>query len=166
VNSNWQKLPPIKGSSACLTCGCGSHDTLGMDSILAVGFGSVTVTKGGECIYSEPQGGDLKEEDFWNAKRAEDEALKDPDHDWRIHFYAPLYEAEYQRQGEGHAHTLRCALIGPAGISGENRNDGRKSRKPNRSHRHLTPSPQRASKTGIQSPLRVVLPRSWWLWIF
>jgi hypothetical protein len=28
-------------------------------------------------------------------------AAADPDHDWRIYFYAPLYEAEYQRQGDG-----------------------------------------------------------------
>jgi hypothetical protein len=28
-------------------------------------------------------------------------AMADPEHDWRIYFYSPMYEAEYQRQGLG-----------------------------------------------------------------
>ena len=104
--SDWEKLPAIEGSTACCTCGCGSHDTLDMESLLAVGFGFVKVMKGGEEIYTEPQG-DATEDEFWNAQKAEDLASKDPDHDWRIHFYAPLYEAEYQRQGDKHWVLIR-----------------------------------------------------------
>jgi len=35
------------------------------------------------------------------VQTVEDMAKADPDHDWRIYFEAPLYSAEYQRQGEG-----------------------------------------------------------------
>lgn len=95
-----EKLPGIKGSVACLTCGCGSHATLPMDALLAVGFGDVNVTRDDEHVYSENE--HQKDEQFWTAKDAEAFAAKDPDHDWRIHFYAPLYEAHYQRQSENH----------------------------------------------------------------
>lgn len=96
---SFKLLPPIKGSIACLTCGSGSHDIMDMNDLLGVGFGDVTVTKDGELIYSEI-GREMNE--LWNGEDAENEALKDPDHDWRVHFYAPLYEAHYQRQGDKH----------------------------------------------------------------
>jgi hypothetical protein len=98
---SYPKLPAIPGRCACLTCGCGSHDTLALDSVLAVGFGSCNVMKDHECVYDENQvEGD--ESKFWTCQNAEDAAKADPDHDWRICFYAPLYDAEYQRQGDGH----------------------------------------------------------------
>lgn len=95
----WEKMPAIKGSIVCLTCGRGSHDTLSMDALLAVGFGDVNVTKDNCHVYSENA---CEENKFWSGQNAEDEAAKDPDHDWRVHFYAPLYEAHYQRQGKEH----------------------------------------------------------------
>ena len=98
--TTWEKLPPVKGSTACLTCGCGSHDTLDMSSLLAVGFGSCTVTKGKETVYDENRC--ASSDEFWYAQKAEDLAKTDPDHDWRITFFAPLYDAVYQRQGEAH----------------------------------------------------------------
>ena len=78
-----------------------------MEALLGVGFGDCTVTRDGKAIYSENdvtheaerQGKDLV---LWEGKDAENAAAKDPDHDWRVHFFAPLYEAEYQRQGNGH----------------------------------------------------------------
>lgn len=97
---SFEKLPAIRGSTACLTCGCGSHDTLSMDKLLAVGFGDCNVTKDGVSVYSELNFGNPDE--FWTAETAEKMAASDPEHDWRIHFYAPLYEAEYQRHGESH----------------------------------------------------------------
>ncbi len=103
---NWTKLEPIKGSTACLTCGCGAHDVLNPDRLLGVGFGDVNVMKDGKSIYSELETmrghDDDPEPPLWLCSDAEKEALKDPYHDWRIHFYAPLYEAEYQRQGDNH----------------------------------------------------------------
>lgn len=99
--SKWEKLPPIKGSIVCLTCGYGSHDILSMDALLGVGFGDCSVTKDGQQVYSEYNDGrDIG--DLWKGADAEVKAAEDPDHDWRIHFFAPLYEAEYQRQGDKH----------------------------------------------------------------
>lgn len=92
-------LPSINGSIACLTCGCGSHDTLSMDALLAVGFGDCNVTCDDRFVYSESS---TKEGEWWVGHNAEAAAAADPKHDWRIHFYAPLYEAHYQRQGKEH----------------------------------------------------------------
>lgn len=97
----FEKLPSIKGSVACLTCGCGAHETLKMDRLLAVGFGQCVVTRNGKEIYSESKAKDDPDE-MWYANQAEEAAAKDPDEDWRIEFNAPLYDAEYQRQGAGH----------------------------------------------------------------
>jgi hypothetical protein len=95
------KLPAIKGSIACLTCGCGAHETFGMRDVIAVGFGSANVTKDGECVYDENQAMHFRQ-NLWTGADAEKAASADPDHDWRIRKIAPLYEAEYQRQGEKH----------------------------------------------------------------
>ena len=101
-----KKLKPIKGSTACLTCGCGSHDTLPMTAILAVGFGDVTVFSGDKIIYSEMDR-DRRKLSLWTASKAEQAAKKAPTKDWRIKFDAPLYEAEYQRQGVRHWVLIR-----------------------------------------------------------
>jgi hypothetical protein len=98
---SWTKFPAIKGTTACLTCGCGAHDTLALNRVIAVGFGSAQASKDGVCFYNEPHA-DAPDEAYMSAQQVEDLAIKDPDHDWRIQFNAPLYEAEYQRQGDGH----------------------------------------------------------------
>jgi len=94
----WKKQKPIEGHISCLTCGCGAHDLLDMDQILAVGFGDVLLTCDGELIYDEPR----EEKDWWDASRAEELALSNPYHDWQIQFVAPLYGSTYQRQGAQH----------------------------------------------------------------
>lgn len=99
---SFTKLPPIKGSVACLTCGCGSHDTLNLDRTIAVGFGDASVTKNGQTVWSEQQAEHRGDETLWQVSDAESVASKEPDEDWRIHYIAPLYEAHYQRQGDKH----------------------------------------------------------------
>jgi hypothetical protein len=69
-----------------------------MDALIAVGFGDASVTKDGKEVYNE----DRVRDNLWTCQDAENEAQKDPDHDWRIHLSAPLSERHYQRQGEGH----------------------------------------------------------------
>ena len=96
---SYEKLPAVEGSIACLTCGAGARSDLEPDRWLAVGFGSVDVTRDGECIYSESDLGE--DEEPPTAGDIETRAKADPDHDWRIAFFAPMYEAEYQRQAEG-----------------------------------------------------------------
>ena len=105
--TGFKKLPAIEGRTACLTCGCGSHDTMPMDALLGVGFGDVTVTRDNEYVWSETnavhKAERLKRDPMlWQGKDAEEAAAKDPNHDWRVHFVAPLYEALYQRQGKEH----------------------------------------------------------------
>lgn len=97
----WTKQPPIHGTIH----GCflnPTYDIAPMDMLIAVGFGDARVTRDGETVYSElklPK--DATEDMFWTTQDAENEALKDPDHDWRIVLYAPLYGRIFQRQGDG-----------------------------------------------------------------
>ena len=93
----FEKLPAIEGSIACLTCGCGARSDLPMDRMIAVGFGCAGYQRDGETLWQEGS----QEDNFPTVQTVEDMAAKDPDHDWRIFFAAPLYEAEYQRQGDG-----------------------------------------------------------------
>jgi len=68
---------------------------------IAVGFGSASVTRDGEEVYSEPNDPDADQALIWTGADAEKAAAADPDHDWRISKYAPLYDAVYQRHGDG-----------------------------------------------------------------
>lgn len=95
---SFELLPAVEGSVVCLTCGCGARSDLHMDRMIAVGFGTAGYSKDGKTIWNE-QGKD--EEECPTVQQVEELAAKDPDCDWRIFFFAPLYDAEYQRQGEG-----------------------------------------------------------------
>jgi hypothetical protein len=104
ARSPWTKLPGIEGGhGGCLNCGF-QHAVLPMEAVIAVGFGSASLTKGDECIYDEQDverpGSGYTE--YMTAEQAEALAAADPDHDWRIHLYAPLSERHYQRQGDKH----------------------------------------------------------------
>jgi hypothetical protein len=68
-----------------------------MERSIAVGFGSAGYSRDGEILWQEGH----EEEDFPKVADVEEMAAADPEHDWRIYFFAPLYEAEYQRQGDG-----------------------------------------------------------------
>lgn len=95
----FEKLPAVEGSVACLTCGCGARSDLDMDRMIAVGFGAAGVRKDDVPIFDESSGPDDEEPPI--VAEIEAQAMADPDHDWRIFFHAPLYDAEYQRQAEG-----------------------------------------------------------------
>jgi hypothetical protein len=95
---SFEKLPAVEGSVACLTCGCGARSDLAMDRHIGVGFGTAGYSKDGEALWDE-----MREDpdDLPTVADVEKLAAADPDHDWRIYFFAPLYDAEYQRQGDG-----------------------------------------------------------------
>ena len=95
----WVRLPRVDGGVACLTCGCGPTNDLMMDREIAVGFGNAGYSKDGAILWEESQ--DPDSEEYPTVATVEALAKEDPDHDWRIFFYAPLYESEYQRQGDG-----------------------------------------------------------------
>ena len=87
---SWGKLPPVKPFQ-----GCRSQSTnikIGVDAMLAVGLGGVTIRKDDEILWS----GD---EPTKTLREYEELAQQDPDHDWRVEFYAPLSSSTYQRQG-------------------------------------------------------------------
>ncbi len=95
----WQKLPAVAGSIACLTCGSGARSDLAMDRHICVGFGSAGYSKDGTPLWDEQEAnGDF--DACHTVAHVEALAVADPDHDWRIYFYGPMYSAEYQRQGE------------------------------------------------------------------
>lgn len=99
TTSDWTKEPPIKARRiGCATCGT-LYDIAPMDMLIAVGFGDARVEKDGKCIYKEPT--EYEDCDFWTVQDAENEALKDPDHDWRIIMCAPLRGRIFQRQELG-----------------------------------------------------------------
>ena len=93
----FEKLPAVEGSLSCLTCGAGARSDFEMSRMIAVGFGSAGYSRDGGELWSE-QSVDDEPPTVGDVERA---AAADPDHDWRIYFFAPLYEAEYQRQGDG-----------------------------------------------------------------
>jgi hypothetical protein len=90
-------LPRIEGHVCCLTCGIGPRNELSIDREIAVGFGSAGYSKDGVTLWQESP----RDKNFPTVADVEALALADPEHDWRIFFWAPLYEAEYQRQGPG-----------------------------------------------------------------
>jgi len=95
----WLKPAIEGGTKGCLCCGA-MHKALPLEAIIAVGFGSAFCTKDGAPIYDEQDTPD----DELNKTCADMELLAaaDPEHDWLISYYAPLYEAVYQRHGPEH----------------------------------------------------------------
>ena len=67
------------------------------DMVIAVGFGAAYVSRDGESVWEEHLQAEW--ETLWTVERAEQEAAKDPEHDWRIHRVGPLNEGHWQRQG-------------------------------------------------------------------
>ena len=97
----FEKLPAVEGSVACLTCGCGARSDLNMDREIGVGFGSAGYSRDGETLWEESMRDPDSEAPYPTVAQVEDMAKASPESDWRIFFYAPLYESEYQRQGDG-----------------------------------------------------------------
>ncbi len=90
---SWTKLPPLAEPvhSGCLNCGS-KPIRMPLRRILAVGFGSVTITRDGGFIWS----GDSEEK---TLKEFERRAMLDPDHDWRVEFLTPFWSGVWQRHG-------------------------------------------------------------------
>lgn len=64
---------------------------------VCVGFGDAHVSRDGVVIWREAP--DAEWDDIPHISYFERLAARDPDHDWRIVFHAPLSEAEYVRLG-------------------------------------------------------------------
>lgn len=98
---SFEKVPALKIEGLNIGCPCCSTAAMvaPMDMLIAVGFGSACVTKNGELIYQEQSV--ENDNDYWTVKDAENEALKDPDCDWRIVKFGPLHGETFQRHGDG-----------------------------------------------------------------
>ena len=85
------------GPNPCFNC---PHiDTVAdMGKLIAVGFGSAMVTRDGEMILD---GENPPTDDFVTFQDAEDLAIADPDHDWRVVLNGPLHGETYQRHEPG-----------------------------------------------------------------
>ena len=98
MKTSFEKLPAVKGSVACLTCGAGAKSDIEMDTVIAVGFGFAGYSKDGKELWSE---GRSDGSEYPTVATVEKLAKEAPDHDWRIYFFGPMWEGEYQRQGKG-----------------------------------------------------------------
>lgn len=96
---SFEKLPPVEGGVVYLNCGCGPKNELNMERRLCVGFGTAGYSLDGETIWQESPHDEF--EDAPQVSLVEKLAQESPDCDWRIFFHAPLYDAVYQRQGDG-----------------------------------------------------------------
>lgn len=86
---------PIRGG--CMHCP-GNHDLLELDTVLYNGFGGYAVSKNGVNYYcGEP---DQEWESFKTLQDIENEAVKDPEADWRVELNLPLRSGEWQRHGD------------------------------------------------------------------
>lgn len=111
---DWIEEPALEhgpGGCSCQT----KFRTLDLDNVVAVGFGNAYVMRGKFCFYQEntphwnPSNPSPLENEFDvndtgadpTAGDIEKFAAADHDHDWRIYYVAPLYEATYQRHRDG-----------------------------------------------------------------
>lgn len=99
---DWEKLPAVSGKVYCNVCG-GGRDKSGEDFVVAVGFGSASVTCDGSLVIDEQEWTDTYafDEEEVTLSLVERVALTRPGSDWRISMYGPLSGQEYQRQGAG-----------------------------------------------------------------
>jgi len=94
--STWEKLPAIEGKyGGCLSCGP-RPSFLPLDYEIAVGFGYAALVVDGFDVWNEM---DAEEGQYMTCAQAEELAVADPDHDWRIILEAPLSSRTYQRHG-------------------------------------------------------------------
>ena len=100
-------LPPVpsKLNSGCLYCGT-MDQCLPMNAVIVVGFGSATLARNGRCIWFER----ADDEHYLTVAEAEELAKLSPDADWRIEYFGPLSEKEYQRQSEGKWVLIRTGI--------------------------------------------------------
>jgi hypothetical protein len=91
---HWLDRMP-RQNKGCLNCGP-LYEKLPWGAWLSVGFGACQITRDGEGIYNESPDIEVAPPRLRKFTRR---AKKEPGHDWRVHFAAPLYDAEYQWQG-------------------------------------------------------------------
>lgn len=70
-----------------------------MDKLICVGFGCAQLHCDGKMIADGEQW--AEGDGFLRFSDAEEMAIADPCHDWRVILHGPLHGETYQRQGDG-----------------------------------------------------------------
>jgi hypothetical protein len=92
----WTKLPAIDPIQHCNICPPRPR-TIPLDAFVHPGFGVATVHAEDTPGIGQDMGENATVQDVEDYA----DAHGGSEHDWRLVIDAPLYEAEYQRQGEG-----------------------------------------------------------------
>lgn len=95
--ATWTKLTGLPRQSNPCACCPSIPATLPLTRRIAVGFGAALLTKDGEVEWSE--GPNVAYDQCLSVRQAENRAVKDPTHDWRIILNGPLHGETYQRHG-------------------------------------------------------------------
>jgi len=74
-----------------------NEQTLDLETRLYNGFGGWDVTKDGELYFMEAAHIEKGWKEWKQLKEIEEEAKKDPNHDWRCNYNLPLRGGSYQR---------------------------------------------------------------------
>jgi len=92
--TGWQKVSAIEEENG------GKRNILfPLDCEITVGFGYAALERDGVPMFTEDTCGD--HDVPLTGAQAEAMAASDPDHDWRIELWAPLYGQTYQRHAPG-----------------------------------------------------------------
>ena len=108
-----EMLPPVSEKShvlgACLCCPPKPVQA-DMEMVIAVGFGGAGVSADGKHIWDEQQAGDDWDK-MWTVADAEKAALENPEADWRIYKFGPMWGGEWQRQGPANGYSLKLTRV-------------------------------------------------------
>ena len=72
---------------------------LNMTDTLNIIFGNSNYSRDGKILWESPDNDEPRVET--TVEEVEAIARRDPNHDWRIYYYAPTFEEEYKRQPDG-----------------------------------------------------------------
>lgn len=95
---SWKKLPALESFTHCNMCPP-KPQTLPLGAYPHPGFGGCSVFAADEPGLGQEMYDNATVQDVEDYAAAHDD--HPGQHDWRLVIDAPLYDAEYQRQGEG-----------------------------------------------------------------
>jgi len=101
MKKKWKKLPAISQRDlhiGCLNCSTAAMKAP-MDMEICVGFGMACVEKDNVLIYDGEEEYRLNKK-VKKVRYFENQARKDPDHDWRIIKHGPMHGETFQRHGK------------------------------------------------------------------
>lgn len=103
-NDDWNLLPhrlaPLGTPAGCGCLNCGPKPLVApVSMVISVGFGAAYVSRDGEIVLDGESA--YHNGNSVTVQEAEDMAIRDPDHDWRIVLDGPMGGVVYQRHDDG-----------------------------------------------------------------